>query len=361
MLAGLADRLTDRLAARHRKHLARTHPLRYLFIEITRRCTLACLHCGSDCSPTWSKVELSAAAWLDVLRQVAGDFVARDVMLAFTGGEPLLKPGFFDVIEEAARLGFPFGMVSNGTLVTPEAAARLVASGIGSISLSLDGPPDLNDRLRGRGATEKVECAITHLRDAGYRGRLEIISTVTKPVVAHLDRLRRYIATLRVGEWRVAPVIPIGRAASRQDFLLDEHDLRDTLEFVRRGRGDGRLPAPEFGEECYLGSTYEGVVRPYRFECRAGITVGGILSDGRIGACPELSEHFVQGDIRNERFRDVWDQRYQVFRDREWARRGSCATCDAFGACHGGSLHLYPSPAADPVRCFYLTLTGSPP
>jgi radical SAM protein with 4Fe4S-binding SPASM domain len=330
--------------------------LRYLFIEITRRCTLACVYCGSDCSPAWARPELESGAWIDMLRQIAADFDSREVMLAFTGGEPLYKAGFFDVVSEAARLGFPFGMVSNGTLLTPQAAARLVESGMGAISLSLDAPPDINDDLRGRGSSEKVAQAVANLRAAGYRGRLEIISTVTKPAVPHLERLRRHIAALRVLEWRLAPLIPIGRAAGRSDLLPDMNDIRTILEFIRRGRMDGYRPTPELGEECYLGRDYERVVRPYRFQCRAGLTVGGIMSDGRIGACPELSECFLQGDARRERFRDVWNERYRVFRDRRWTRRGACFECDSFAPCQGGSLHLYPSLDAEPQRCFYRML-----
>ncbi|MBN2372048.1 MAG: radical SAM protein [Vicinamibacteria bacterium] len=356
MLNGIVRRVEDEVAARRFERLARSHPLRYLFIEITRKCTLACVYCGSDCSPTWARPELGSDAWIDVLRQIAADFEARKVMLAFTGGEPLFKTGFFDVIGEAARLGFPFGMVSNGTLLTPQAAARLVKSGMGAISLSLDAPPDINDDLRGRGSAEKVAQAAANLHAAGYRGRLEIISTVTKPAVPHLDRLRRHIAALRVPEWRLAPLIPIGRAVKRKDLLPDANDLRAILDFIRRGRMDGCRPIPEFGEECYLGRAYERVVRPYRFQCLAGVTVGGIMSDGRIGACPELNECFLQGDVRHERFRDVWNERYRVFRDRRWTRRGACAACDAFAPCQGGSLHLYPSVDDEPLRCLYRML-----
>ncbi len=357
MLRRLTRRLHDQAAVRRFDRLARRHPLRYLFIEITRRCNLACAYCGSDCSPARSGAELRSADWIAALQQVAEEFEPRRVMLAFTGGEPLTKSGFFDVIAEARRLGFPFGMVSNGALIDREAAARLVASGIGAISLSLDGPPAANDALRGRGVALNVAQAVQELRAAGYKGRLEIISTITKPVVPLLDELRRHIATLQVAEWRLAPVIPIGRAADRPELLPDAGELRTILEFVRQGRRDGYRPVPEFGEECYLGHEYEGEVRPFRFLCLAGLTVGGILCDGRIGACPELADDFVQGDIRHERFADVWRTRYAVFRNRDWTRRGPCGACDAFSACRGGSLHLYSDLDGAPSRCFYKMLT----
>jgi radical SAM protein with 4Fe4S-binding SPASM domain len=302
---------------------------------------------------------MSSDEWTAALRQIASDFVARDIMLAFTGGEPLLKEGFLDILDEVSALGFRFGTVTNGTLLNESRAKRLAATRIGSISISLDAPPEVNDELRGKGVAKKIEAGIENLRAAGYKGKLEIISTITKPAVAQLEAMRRYISTLKIGLWRVVPVIPIGRAAEKAELLVDSEDIRQMLDFVREARKDGLLPTPEFGEECYLGDEYERRVRPYKYQCRAGLTVGGILHDGRIGACPELADCFVQGDIRKERFRDVWDHRYEVFRDRAWTRRGACSTCDAFSACQGGSLHLYPSLKSEPVRCFYLMLDQS--
>ena len=81
--------------------------------------------------------------------------------------------------------------------------------------------------------------------------------------------------------------------------------------------------------------------------------MGGIRANGGIGACPELGEAFTQGNIRSERFRDVWEDRYQVFRDRQWTKRGRCGTCHEYARCRGGSLHLYASPQAELQRCLY--------
>jgi len=336
--------------------LCREHPLKYLFLEITRRCNLSCAYCGSDCSPGATPEELPTEEWIKIVRQLAEDFNPREVMIAVTGGEPLLRPGALELFAELNHLGFPFGMVTNGTLIRKELARKIVETGIGSISLSLDAPPAVNDRYRGAGGAEKVQRAIESLRAVGYAGKLEIISTLTREAVAHLDDMRRHVATLRVPLWRIAPVMPIGRAATDPQLVPGAQELKAMLAFIHAARGDRYSPAPEFGEEGYLGDAYEGAVRPYLCQCRAGITTGGILADGRIGACPELSDAFVQGDIRTERFREVWERRYQIFRDRSWTRRGECAGCEAYDRCRGGSLHLYPEPKAEFLRCFYLML-----
>jgi radical SAM protein with 4Fe4S-binding SPASM domain len=172
-------------------------------------------------------------------------------------------------------------------------------------------------------------------------------------VVALLDAMRRRVAELRVPAWRIAPVMPIGRAAARPDLVPGPAEVRAILEYVRQARRDQLLPRAEFCEEGFVGNRFEGVVRPYLTQCRAGVTTGGIRCHGAIGACPELGDAFLQGDIRTERFRDVWNSRYQVFRNREWTRKGRCASCDHFSNCQGGSLHLYATPEADLLRCLY--------
>ena len=178
--------------------LVQTHPLEYLFLEVTRRCNLRCAYCGSDCNQGPRADELGAAEWIGIVRQIAGDFEPAKVMIAVTGGEPLLKPGIFTLFEELARLGFPYGMVTNGFFLDRETATRLVATKIGSVSISMDAPGPTNDEMRGPGASDKVREALTHLREAGFCGKLEVISTITRPVVPMLSAMRRHLSALRV-------------------------------------------------------------------------------------------------------------------------------------------------------------------
>ncbi|HOU53458.1 MAG TPA: radical SAM protein [Myxococcota bacterium] len=333
---------------------AREHPLRYLFLEVTRRCNLACAYCGSSCTGDGPRQELDAGEWVAVVDQVAQDFDPRTVMVAVTGGEPLLKPDILRVFEALRDRGFAYGMVTNGLLLDAAWARALVRVGMGSVSVSLDGPPEVNDAQRGPGAFEKASRAIRLLQEAGFQGKLEALSTLTRPAIPHLDRMRGLLAGMRVPLWRVAPVMPIGRARERPDLVPGPAEVRALLEWVLRARQDPRLPVPEHSEEGFLGWRFEGRVRPYLAQCRAGVEVAGVMADGRIGACPELPPAFHQGDIRRERLRDVWEQRFQVFRDRSWTRKGPCATCDHWAWCRGGALHLYPAPGGDFARCLYL-------
>jgi len=347
---------------RHRIRQARNrdeHPLRYLFFEISRRCNIHCLYCGSDCTPAERKDELTTEEWIGIIDQVAEDFDASKVMVAVTGGEPLLREGIYEIFAHLHKRGFPYGIVTNSTLLTPEAAKKIVACGMDSISLSMDSLPHINDRIRGKGTSQAVIDAIANLRSAGYTGILEILSTITKPCMPHLAEMQAFITDLGITRWRVAPVMPLGRAAEKHDLLLDDDDVKALLDFVRARRRSANAPLrPEFGEEGYLGDRYEGLVRPYLCQCRAGINVAGIRYDGIIGACPEISQSFDQGDIRKERLKTVWEERYQPYRDRSWTKSlGPCRGCDQFKTCQGGALHLYDDTQTPTKRCFYKMVT----
>jgi radical SAM protein with 4Fe4S-binding SPASM domain len=339
---------------RLRQVLFQEHPLDYLFLEVTRACNLSCVYCGSTCGLKVQRDELSIDQFIDALQPIAADFNPADIMVAVTGGEPLTKPGVLDLFRALQRLGFPYGMVSNGWLLTSEIARELVDAGMVSITLSMDAPPPLNDELRGKGTSMAVWKAVEALHAAGFQGKLEIFTTVTKPAIPLLEQTRAIVSAMRVPFWRVSPVMPLGRAARRPDLVPGPVEIRQILEFVLAARADDYTPAPESCEEGYLGNRFEGNVRPYLCQCRAGVSIAGILCDGRIGACPELGDSFVQGHIHKDRFSDVWRDRYQVFRDRSWMRKGQCAACEHFRRCEGGSIHLYENTESEPHRCLYL-------
>jgi len=343
-----AEHVKNRLA------LFEQHPLEYLFLEVTRACNLSCAYCGSSCGKKPQREELTIQEWKSVVGQVAEDFNSKDIMVAVTGGEPLTKPGIFELFQELHGLGFRYGMVSNGCLLDADAARRIVEVGMDSLSLSMDAPPPLNDQLRGEGTSSAVFQAVDALHKAGYKGTLEIISTITTPAVPYLDQMRALVSSMRVPNWRVAPVMPVGRAAHRPDLVPGPTEVRQILEYVLAARKDDFIPRPEMSEEGYLGNRFEGNVRPYLCQCRAGVSIAGILCDGRIGACPELGDAYVQGHIKTDRLRDVWRERYEVFRDRGWMKQGPCVACDQFQRCEGGAMHLYESPDAPTLRCLYL-------
>ena len=156
------------------KALVEEHPLRYVFLEVTRRCNLACVYCGSSCTPKAQREEMPVSSWIDIVRQIANDFDSKQIMVAVTGGEPLLKEGVDELFYELSAQGFAYGMVTNGYFLDEARARKLVDAGMRSISISMDAPAEINDRLRGRGASKKVEgrrLGLCELRDSRASSR----------------------------------------------------------------------------------------------------------------------------------------------------------------------------------------------
>ena len=89
----------------------------------------------------------------------------------------------------------------------------------------------------------------------------------------------------------------------------------------------------------FLGN-YEAEVRDTFFACRAGISVGSVLIDGAISACPSIRADYHQGNIYENDFMEVWNHRFKPYRDREWMKKDECADCKYFRFCKGNGMHL---------------------
>ena len=99
----------------YRYYLFKEPKLKNLFLELTLRCNEHCLHCGSWCGDVKSE-ELTVEDYRKLLTEVKEDMTTYGKMLCITGGEPLLRKEFFDIMGIAHDLGFHWGMTSNATL-----------------------------------------------------------------------------------------------------------------------------------------------------------------------------------------------------------------------------------------------------
>ena len=116
-------------------------------------------------------------------------------------------------------------------------------------------------------------------------------------------------------------------------YYEQENDLMKAVRLTL-GRIEG-----SYACEGFLGG-YEAEVRDHFYQCAAGVSVASIRVDGAISGCTSIRANYHQGNIYRDRFWDVWQNRFEPFRDREWARRGECADCSMFRYCQGGGMHL---------------------
>jgi radical SAM protein with 4Fe4S-binding SPASM domain len=336
---------------------AEEHPLRYLFWETTSLCNARCRHCGSDCErSTDTSDELEAHEIGRVFERVAETHDPKQVMLAITGGEPTLRRDLYEIMGHATSLGFSWGMVTNGLAVNEAHVEKGRESGLKTLTVSLDGPEHVHDWIRGRrGAFRRASRAIELYRKAGYIKILQITSVVAPRTIPHLNELLSIVRDLGVDHWRLLGIFPGGRAGMEfgRDLLMNGEDFVRLFEFIAAVRRSRKRPLTYYGEEGYFGLRWEREIRRFFHYCNAGTTTGGILSNGDIMACPSIPREFVQGNVRTDDFVDVWNTRFQRFRDRSWQRTGRCGSCPEFRHCRGGGLHLWDTTANDTKVCHF--------
>jgi radical SAM protein with 4Fe4S-binding SPASM domain len=325
------------------------HRLRYLFWETTRACNLRCRHCGSDCTVP-KPGELTTEEIKAVFKSIASDFDARTIMVAVTGGEPLLRKDLFDVMGYAHALGFPWGMVTNGMLVDNEVIENCREAGMSTVTVSVDGLGEAHEYIRKGGSFERTIEALKLLKDSGHFSVVQATTCVSQYNIGDLQGLYELFSRMGIDEWRLLTVTPIGRARDDPQFRLRSGQLRSLLDFIAAKRREKGLRVT-FEEEGFLGVEYEGKVRDSLYYCPAGINIASVLASGDIGACPNLPPEFIQGNVRNDRFKDVWEGRYGNLRDLSWKRRDICDGCVWWEFCRGNSLHLWDLKNGRPVMC----------
>ena len=131
----------------------------------TNRCNLTCKHCYQDASPDATANELST----DEARELIDGIVrAGFKIMIFSGGEALMRPDIYELVEYAASKGLRPVFGTNGTLITPEVAQRLKDAGAAAMGISLDSlDAKKHDEFRGlEGAWEATVAGMRACRSS---------------------------------------------------------------------------------------------------------------------------------------------------------------------------------------------------
>ena len=311
------------------------HELNYLFWECTSRCNLNCLHCGSDCSKDSSFPDMPINDFLKAIDTVR--LIPENFTVVFTGGEPLLREDIEFCGKELRKRGFKWSMVSNGHLYDKQRHISLLNAGIGALTISLDGLKESHNWLRNnKNSFDKVVNAI-ELAVSSNRINFDIVTCVNQKNFTELEYLRKLLISKNVKAWRLFTIIPIGRAVDNSDLHLSDNQFLELMDFIKKNRKTKEIDI-KFSCEGYVGR-YESDVRDASFFCRAGINIGSILIDGSISACPNIDRNFSQGNIYKDNFYDIWQNKFQPFRNREWTRIGQCESCREYIDCQGNGFH----------------------
>lgn len=333
----------------------RYHELSYLFWECTTRCNLHCRHCGSDCMAASEDVDMPLEDFLGALDSIPQKERPKEFTVVMTGGEPLLRPDIAEVGEAFRSRGVSWGMVTNGYFYDERMHATLTGKGMNVLTISLDGLESDHDWMRGRaGSFERARRAIA-LAASDPRLNFDVVTCVNRRNIKDLQSIHDLLAGLGVKQWRIFTIIPIGRAKDDPDLHLTDSEFVSLMDFIRAKREHPESPMNvTFSCEGYLGR-YERKVRSAPYFCRAGINIASILIDGRICGCPNIDRDvFSQGNIyEGDILWEVWQTRFEPFRDRSWARKGRCKDCPVFRDCLGNGMHNWHGTCEQVLNCHY--------
>ena len=320
------------------KQEAQEHPLMQLFWECTLRCNMRCRHCGSDCKVSALLPDMPFEDFEKVLVRIKEKYDASKILIILSGGEPLVREDIVDCGRRIHDLGFPWGMVSNGRLMSPEKVKQLLKAGMRTATVSLDGLEEEHNWMRGvPDAFSYASEAIRTLAATPGIG-FDVVTCVNQRTFSQLEELKEYLISLGLKAWRVFTVFPVGRAATDPQMQLSAEQFTALMDFIVRTRKEGRIKM-SYGCEGFLGR-YEGKVRDHLFSCQAGLSIASVRVDGAISGCNSIRSHYDQGNIYTDDFVDVWENRFGVYRDHSVLREGKCLECKWWKWCLGNGMHL---------------------
>lgn len=292
--------------------------------EVSLACNLRCSHCLSA-SGRPAEDELTTAEALDLVEQLHR---ARVFQVNFGGGEPFMRPDFEEIVAACHHHGIMTCISTNGTLLDGDRVARLAASRLVAIQVSMDGAcRETCDAIRGQGVFDSATEAVRLLAATSIPTSINTVLTAQNageiPAMHHMARSLG--VSLRVSRFR-----PSGRGADNWETLRPSPaQLLGFSDWLARS-GDVRTGDSFFSltsqERQGLGLNLCGAAK---LTCCVGPT-------GAMYPCAFLqSERFAAGSLREQSFQEIWDTAaiYESFRS---LRIHSCESCQRFDQCHGG-------------------------
>ncbi len=268
--------------------------------ELTRRCGLQCRHCRAAATDRDYADELTAA---ECLRAVEAISRFCKPMFILTGGEPLRRQDVFEIAEKITQSGCRAVLATCGHLLTEAVVARLQASGVLAVSVSLDAATaDARDRFRGvPGAYAKTLAGLRHCRAAAMP--FQINTTVCSLNVHALPAILANAIELGASSMDFFFLVPTGRGAQLAELALSPAARDEALQWIARQERDAPIRirttcAPQY-RDFWLTAKPRTPLVPFR-GCMGGRGFVFVSHTGALQPCGFLD--LSGGDLRSADF-----------------------------------------------------------
>jgi len=305
--------------------------------EITLKCNIHCIHCGSSANTFKRKDELTTAEALDLIEQLA-DLGCKRVVLS--GGEPFLRKDWAILALRIRDLGMDVTFISNGYMVDDDIVDLLKVIEPSGVGFSLDGgTEETHDYIRGKkGVFKRCINALNKVSKAGLYS--SAVTSIHKKNISELDRILDILIENGVRAWQIQTATPQGRMP--KSLAIDEEEFYYLAKYIAEKRKKysniiNILEADCIGYYSVLSkdlhyTTWKG--------CQAGMQIIGIESDGTIKGCLSLhGKDYEEGNIRNRSLYDIWTDKNNFKLNRRFEinnLKGMCKGCKWGAICRGG-------------------------
>ena len=332
--------------------------------NITRTCNLRCVHCYSDSNAMQYPGELS---W-EEMQAVVKDLAAYQIpSLLLSGGEPLIHPRFFDLVDVASDAGLKLTISTNGTLITPDKAARLKAANVAYVGISLDGIGEIHDQFRRKeGAFDAAVRGFRNCHAVDQKTGLRL--TLTSHNVENIGQILDFIEDQEIQRVCFYHLVPAGRGSELQ--VLASKAARGAIDTLisrveawhQQGVEREVLTVTQPADGAYLLVRMENENHPNLAEARRLLewNGGGANSSGRGIANIDTQgnvhpdqfwQDVVLGNVKRMPFSQIWEGGNPASteiltsirsigrlspQERQARMSGPCADCKWFEICGGG-------------------------
>ena len=229
-----------------------------------------------------------------------------------------------------------------------------------TISISIDGIEETHNKFRGvPNSYQTIINNIKKLKKAGYVKHIQVTTVFHKENINQMEELYQIMLELGLDSWRLVSMDPIGRANENDNLLLNGKEIKQLLDFIKSKKKDRRLELT-YGCPGFLGLEYEKEVRKQYFYCRTGINVASILYNGDLFVCPNVPriKSLIQGNIKTDNFKDIWNNKYKEFRTKDRTKCDKCEKCEYWDYCLGGAYHTWNFADNEQNKCTYNMING---
>ena len=314
--------------------------LHEFFIQwhLTERCNLWCRHCyqgerGTEelTLPEIKSVIAEVSAMLRDWSELHG--ISFSPSFNITGGEPFLRDDLFDILEEIKKQGIKIFLLTNGTLVSGENAKQLADLGIQGVQISIEGPEEVHDDIRGQGSFAASSAGIEHLVDAGVPVTLNVtLSSLNAGEVKKIVAFGSHLGAGRIGFSRL---VPYGRGSHLISRMLTREQVRALYEELHSFelKGTEIVTNDPLAAQLKTPSIDDAGDVPVG-GCSAGVSGLTLHPNGNIS--PYRRMPVSLGNVKRDSLREIWAASpvLEALRDRS-KYTGKCGACSQWARCRG--------------------------